>query len=413
MSLLVLFFFLMLFMPTIYQGPRALLLIVILLVTFRTDKKLYINKDIRLFWMLTYFVAVYALLIGIFRGNPGTISCIPFFLIWPILYLYFIIRCDRITIIKTLLKTITFGGLIVASLNILLIANAYMLHINFLNLVGDALKCEFNIQEGFAEYFSPSGNHLPYLIYFCTTLLFLKPKTIDVKKKYLLVTIGLSIIDIALSNRRAMWLVILILPLILFAFFSFLKKQKKILLKIGVITFASGLMIFTLLINFLDFDYVYSEVLSSFDFSGDESSNLERVIQGKSLWEDFLKRPLLGSGLGHVSHYVRNMETPWTYELTYNYTLASVGLFGFIIYAISTCWICIKAVSVAKKSSEYATMLIPQIMGLISLLIISISNPYLVKFDFVWAIFLPLATINAIYNEKRREKTYFSILKSR
>ena len=404
MQLLVSFFFLMLFMPMVFQGPRAILLFVILLVSFRTNIKVYLYKEARIYWLLTYFVAIYAFVIGVFRNNVGLLPCTPFYLIWPLIFLYFIIRYNTTNRISVLLRTIIYGGMIVAFFNFILIINAFMLHIGFLSELGDVLLCKFNIVEGFAEYFSPSANHLAYVIYFCVSLLLLKPQVLKVKNKHLYLCIAISVIDILLSNRRALWLVIVMLPFILVTMLSFLPYHKKIIVKVGSITVFAGIFVLGVMYYFLDFEYIIHEFGTSFDFSGEDESNLERTLQGRSLWDDFLARPIFGGGLGLVSGYIRTPEGPWAYELTYNYTLAMVGIVGFFIYTIATSWIYFRSIKLSKLKIEYASLLIPQIMGLVAVLIISASNPYIVTFDFVWAIYLPVATINAICYEQRKAK---------
>ena len=413
MQLLVSFFFLMLFMPQVFQGPRAVLLLLVLLTTYKQYIPVHLSKEIKFYWNITYFVAIYSFFIGLLRGNLGALPCAKFYLVWPVLFLYFFIRCYKIDSIKVLLRTVVYGGLIVAAFNFILIANAFILHIGILDAIGTALGCLFNIQEGFAEYFSPSGNHLAYVLFFCVSLLLLKPETLGVKKKYLYICILLCVIDILLSNRRAMWLTVGMLPILLLAIFAILPYNKIVILRIGAITIISGLVIIGFLYNFLDPESVTTELLSSFDFSGDEGSNNERILQGRSLWNDFKNWPILGGGMGLVSTYVRTPEGPWAYELTYNYSLASVGLVGFIIYTISTCWIFKKSINLSKKSIEYASLLIPQILGLAAVLIISASNPYIGTFDVVWVIYLPVATINAIWYEQRETKKNLSLSESR
>ena len=396
-------------MPQVYQGPRAIILFLVLLTTFKKKVPVHLNKEVRDYCILTYFVAVYGFLIGMVRGNPGVFPCMPFYLIWPILFLYFIIRCNTLDHLKVLLKTLVYGGFVVAVFNFILIVNAFVLHIGALDAIGTALGCMFNIQEGFAEYFSPSGNHLAYVLFFCVSLLLLRPETLGIKNKYLYLCILFSVVDILISNRRAMWLAIGLLPLILVIVLSLLPYHKKVIAKVGVITIFAGLVIGVVLFYFLDFDYVTNEFLSAFDFSGENDSNLERTLQGRSLWNDFLSRPIFGSGMGLVSEYIRTPDAPWGYELTYNYVLAAYGIVGFGIYSMAIIWIYVKSIKLSKSSIEYATFLIPQVLGLAVLLFISASNPYIATFDFVWAIYLPVATINAIWNEQRKTKASIRI----
>lgn len=409
MQLLVLFFFLMLFMPQVYQGPRAILLLLVLLTTFKNKMPVHLSKEVIFYWSLSYFVAIYGFVIGLIKGNPGVFPSASFYLVWPILFLYFFIKCNQTSKIETLLKTIIYGGMIVAVFNLLLIVNAFVLHIGLLDSLGEELGCMFNIQDGFAEYFSPSGNHLVYILYFSVSLLFLAPKALGIKKKILYPCIFLCLIDILLSNRRAMWLLLGLLPFMLIIILSMLPYHKKLIVKVGAITVILSFVIGGVLFSFLDIEYVTNELLSSFDFSGENDSNLERILQGKSLWNDFLTSPIFGSGMGYVSNYIRSPRAPWVYELTYNYILAAYGIFGFILYTFSTGWIFIKSIKLSQKSKQYARYLLPQIMGLEALLFMSASNPYIVTFDFVWAIYLPVTTINAIWYERKKSKANISL----
>ena len=49
-----------------------------------------------------------------------------------------------------------------------------------------------------------------------------------------------------------------------------------------------------------------------------------------------------------------------------------------------------------RKKHSAVGLLAPQLVALLCLLIINASNPYLGKFDYLWTIFLPIASINAI-----------------
>ena len=371
-------------------------------MTFRPNIRLYINKDIFTIWVITFSVSLFAFILGVYRGNAGAIPYVGLYLAWPALFLYFMLRCNSINTVIILLRTIVYGGLIVSLFNLLMIINSFMLHISILERFGDILKCSFNINEGFAEYFSPSGNHLPYIIYFCLSLLFLDSKVINIKKRYLVICIIIGIIDILASNRRAMWLVIMILPFVIMFFLSLLPYHKRIIVKILGLGIVAATFVTFIILTFLNIEYIQNEFFTSFE--SDNSSNIERVLQAKSLFADFLERPLLGSGLGHVSSYIRTPHAPWSYELTFNYNLTELGIIGFSIYGFAILWTYIKSIVLSNKSIIYASMLIPQIMGLLSLMMISITNPYIATFDFVWTIFLPIITINTLWKEKQNEK---------
>ena len=47
-----------------------------------------------------------------------------------------------------------------------------------------------------------------------------------------------------------------------------------------------------------------------------------------------------------------------------------------------------------RSGDEIGLYLLPKLVGMSSFLIASASNPYLRTFDYMWAIFLPIAFIN-------------------
>lgn len=59
-----------------------------------------------------------------------------------------------------------------------------------------------------------------------------------------------------------------------------------------------------------------------------------------------------------------------------------------------------------RSSVEYGRLMLPLLVGLTCFLIANATNPYLLKFDYMWVIFLPLAIINRFLIEfnPRRSK---------
>ena len=137
------------------------------------------------------------------------------------------------------------------------------------------------------------------------------------------------------------------------------------------------------------------ELLSTFDMESNES-NLERVLQNKSLLNDFWNSPIIGQGIGFVSSYVRTPDHPWEYELVYQYLLASFGLLGMLVLCMPFVWVLKTSIDIVKKTGKYAELIIPAISGSFVFLLINATNPYLLKFDFLWIFFLPIIVLNQI-----------------
>lgn len=405
MAFLRLFFILMLLLPTAYQAPRGALLLLIVLFSFSYKKKLFIHKEVGGWWILTFAVSLLSIIYSVAIGNPGALANVTVFLVWPTLYLYFMMRCHSLDVLIALLKTLVYCGLFLGVFNFIMLFNEFIFHIGFLSSIGEVLNYNYNvgITEGFVEYNTPSQSLLPYVMYFSATLLLLNPDILGVKKKYIIFSSIFAIIDILLSNRRAMWITIGLLPALLFVMFRTLPEGKKVTSKILIISIAALLVLTVTVYYMLDVEYLINEISSISDFSGDES-NYERTMQFRSLTRDFLDKPLFGCGIGYASSYVRTPEHPWEYEMVYNYLLSCVGIVGFTIYLLSVCWIYIKSYFKARVNILYKNILYPQLAGLFAFIVINATNPYLLKFDFLWILFLPIVSLNMILISSKKCK---------
>lgn len=397
MALLKLFFLLMLLLPTAYQAPRGVVLLMVLLATLNIKAKLKVSKEVGIVWCLTFVVSLFSFLHGLLAGNPGALANVTVFLIWPTLYLYFMLRSHSFKVLDGLLTTLFYGSTFIVLFNFVMLLNELTFHVGFLTAIGELLNYQYNvgITEGFMEYNTPTQSLLPYTLYFSAILFLLNPKHLRNKKIYLIIIFLFSMIDILLSNRRAMWVVIAALPLVLLVMFYSLPQGKKVTSKIIVISVFAACVLLGTAFYMLDLEYVFSEISSILDFSGDDS-NYERTMQFRSMFKDFVDNPLFGCGMGYVSSYIRTPDHPWEYELVYNYLLSVVGIIGFTIYLGSVLWIYFKSYKLAKRNELYASILYPQIGGLFSFLVINATNPYLLKFDFLWILFLPVVSINTI-----------------
>ena len=83
------------------------------------------------------------------------------------------------------------------------------------------------------------------------------------------------------------------------------------------------------------------------------------------------------------------------YELTYVALLFQTGIIGVLAYLGLLFWPVYKGAQLLKKTNEEAGLfIIPSIVGCACFLIANATNPYLQSYDFMWALFLPIAIIN-------------------
>lgn len=404
-KLLLFFFSLMLLFPTALVPIRGGLLLLLLLSSLPVaGKRFYVCNEPQRMWFMTWIVALFSLVIGVINSNPGAFSTWTVYLAWPILYYYFAGCCNSIELIKRIIALIVNLGVWIVAFNIVLLCNSVLFHISLLDQFAEYFNYEFNVADTFIEYNSPTQCLMAYLLYFATILLQLTPSFINVSKKKLVVLIVLCLIAILLSRSRAMWVLVLALPIFSIIFLAVYDKNNR--KKFGKIGKLLILLIFGVAVLFLgiyvlfDVEDLYTELLSSFDFSENES-NYERTLQAKSLFDDFLNHPLIGRGTGYVSSYIRTPHKPWEYEMTYNYMLGESGLIGFSVYLFATIWIFFKSRRLIIKYPKMINIFLPLLAGLFVMLIMNETNPYMNKFDFLWVIFLPVIVINTLMKKKR------------
>ena len=222
---------------------------------------------------------------------------------------------------------------------------------------------------------------------------------LDVKNKYIVLLVALSISLILLSARRISWLLVLALPFILVFIFNYCGIKSNVVKKVIKVSVPLVLLLGVLIFYLYDWNIVIAQFNSSFEMEMDES-NYVRAMQFKSLTDDFLNYPIFGRGQGFVSAFISTQESPSEYEMTYSYMLGAKGIIGALIIFSSYSIILLKSVKAIRVNESLAGLLLPPIFGLLCVAIMSITNPYLNKFDFLWIFFLPIINLNTLYFNK-------------
>ncbi len=391
------FFFLMLLLPASYQAYRGILLLVIIFFSVFVKGKLYLNKSVAILWIINLSTSLFFIIRGIILKAPGAIPVSTVYLFWPMLYLYFANRCRSLDSICYYTKIIVWGGICTCLLLLLFIVNVFY-PTPIISDIAVAQNFQSGFFDGFIKLHSENLTIIPYIFAFTFTLLMLRyifGKIPFGNKKIVIIGFLLSAILILVSGRRAFWMLALLCPLIIVTLLELtgfhIKARYYIMFATGFVILLIGL----LWILPLNVDTIVKEFLSSFEFN-QAKSNIIRKEQYIALISDWEKYPLLGHGLGSVStSCIRSEESPWNYELSYVALLFQVGIIGFLIYFLSVTWIFFQSIKIVKRNHEFATILLPQVVGLICFLIMNASNPYLLKFDLLWILFLPIISINA------------------
>jgi O-antigen ligase len=394
--LTILFFVMMLTLPTAFQLQRGVLLAVLCSVgIIAANIGWVISREILWLSLITIIAGTVGLLLGHLNGAPGATRVSTVYLLWPLVYLFFIGLATSPRTIVLFEKAILFGvataSLMVSFLLVGAIFGQADVAMQLLAFQGAGVS----LYDGFTEMSLFSLSTVIYGLPFSATLFFSPRSQGWLKGRGWIGLLLLFVLAIcALSGRRAFWLLAILTPFIVWGLYILagitMNKRYLFIVALFVVLLAfggaAGLA--------LDIDMLSEQFRSAFDFSGEQSASL-RYQQFVALISGWSDSPLIGHGLGAVEKsIIRSDEMPWAYELSYVSLLFQVGLIGFLIYAFAVAWIFVAGLKIVRAHPDSAQIILPLLAGLAGILLVNATNPYLTKFDYMWTIFLPVAAIN-------------------
>ena len=390
--------------PTVHKEIKIpilfLLLIIVLYKVF--SYKWYIQKDIAILSMISILFGSFFIFNGVINSNAGALPSITVILIWPFLYILFIGGNGRRNIFLAIDKVFLFSAYFIPIYGFyFLLGKANIIpSAFFFNIFPEDVMGGVGLYKGSIEVSILNLASILFIAPYVFTKFLLKNK---IKEKFIYgIAIFLLIGLVFLSGRRALLLVTIGSFFLIFLFSYFIKLEdfgKKIrynsfvlMLYIIFVTF----IIVSMVLNYYEIDLykIYEGIVEGLSFgSSSDSSTQARTEQFFSLIDGWSQSPVFGNGFGAVASVIRNEDMPWAYELSYLSLLFHTGLVGIIVYMSLIIWIIWQGLRISNnmKDIEY---IFPYIVGLLSFLIGNISNPYLMKFDYLWVIFVPLMYIN-------------------
>jgi len=396
-------FFLMLFVPTSYKGLKAFLLVGLffgILLGLLYGIPFRIHLQVFILFLFYTFLGMAYVFYGYIQGNPGAVRVSTVYVIWPIVYMVIISTMSKEWIFRSVARV-----LIGSSIAISLYAIYYLFH--ELGIVPDVLYLELDLGQSAGFY----EELVRYNLYSISTLLFLFPFVtaslfswggVDpppVRRNYIIISFLLVTCVSILSGRRALWLVMILTPLLTSVILFFAKQRQGTIKKIlKPIFYFAGIVGVSLGLLQTVFDVGVSGLLNrfveGFQFSDDFGAVLRRE-QYVALLDGWANSAFFGAGLGAVAEgSIRSLEMPWSYELYFLSMLFHTGIVGIAAYAIGIGWIVFHGLRIIRRDPALRPYMIPVLVGMICFLIASNTNPYLAKFDYLWIIFLPVALIN-------------------
>lgn len=404
---LLLLIFMMVF-PTYFINVKyillgLLLILMIFSILLSENKKINIHKSI-FYWtlVLTSTGSIY-IMYGLYNGYSDATDLTSIHMIYPWIFLFIITLVDKTEMIEKIFNVILFSTFIIEIYCI-----CYVL--STMNIIPSYVFPTIYIGQninliGGISFSVPSLGTLIFTLPLIFTKICIDNRNFS-RKKLLTSWIAfiLGIIVLLLSGRKVLATIILITPIILccYTFFLSNKQFKNInirLLKISAFTLILMSILISLLTFYLGFNISeFNKILiEGFNFNSNNisSDSYIRNLQFNVLLQEWSKNPIFGKGLGATAQdLIRNKDFAWAFELQYMSYLMSFGLVGFLIFASSFLWVINKANLMMKKNARITYYLLPVLIGMISFLIANATNPYLIKFDFMWTIFIPISFVN-------------------
>jgi hypothetical protein len=418
-------FFMMLFVPTAYQfvkaGLLAALLGAMLVGHAISPHKLSLHPLVFYWIVILVGTGVAFIILGYWNGAPGALRVITVYVLWPIVFGIFVAAASSARYLFMLFNMLIFAGIALGLYGVL-----------FFGQVSDQLPAwsyieldqgqDIGLYDGFIEYNMYSISTLIFLVPFLFAALLQHHKenawTIDPRWLWLsyLFCFALGV----LSGRRALWVIMVITPAVCSLLVLCTPAMRKSLWSIAWRTLCVTLSSIALLLVLKDLFELSPERSLTYLLGGvfdakislaesavvenPESGTRVRHSQAEALLEGWLESPWVGWGHGSAAAVIRSEAMPWAYELQYHALLFQVGIIGFLMYFGCILWVFLQGLWVMRVSRQYGLLMFPLLVGLFCFLIANATNPYLLKFDFMWTIFLPLAVINRFLIEQNSQK---------
>lgn len=392
-----LLFFLMLVVPTTYQPFKLLLLLPCLVGAILSERFRPSPKETTIL-LAVAALGAFEVGYGLFRGTPGAATQWTVFILWPVVFFILSSTIDTVGRLRSLFRT-----MVAASWTIGLYGTSLVLvetgRIPAWVYFG-------GIDAGQGTYLEQGA--VAFNLYALSSVVFLLPSLLALAITWtrgtpppvpwwcLLGAICILLLLVLMSGRRALFVNLIVFPSML-AVFALLTRatggRRAIFAGLALIPIAFG----GARLLGLDLSRVMEYLVSGEIKAQSSAIRVAQLHQLLDAWR--ADNIFFGSGLGAVAPGpVRSFETPWAYELAYVALLFQIGIVGLLLYSVVVFTTYAKLVSVAKGVEMIRPWAAFVFMGGLSFLLATASNPYLLKFDYIWILFLPVVVARIAAN---------------
>lgn len=397
------YFAFVLVLPVAHNGVRTGLVMALMLVAAAhvvVTRCLRVTRTVAVLTAVMFGTGLAYVTYGLLAENPGAVHSAITYVGGPVFVLAFVhLACDTVVLRRLHLLLILFGALI----------GAFVVHFVLWRLGVLPFAPYLALDLGQAVVFGQLSPEMrlyalssmvfvaPYLL----ASILVSPRLLSGRNVFKLVALVLVLAVVYYGGRRALLLNVLISPLLVAVLALALPRRRRALLvrRVTGVAVALGVSaVFVLVIGRGDhragiaIRNLQAYVSAGFDGSSTGEARV-RFDQLESLLDGFGRAPLVGSGLGATTGYVRS-ERVWEYELQYPLLLFHLGIVGFCVYVVGMLWIFANGWRVIARDERWSRPLLPTLVGLASFLLANATNPYFQAFGHLWVIALPVAYIN-------------------
>lgn len=380
-----------LFLTSIFTLPRTyiyiklfflFLYIVLFINKLLKEKIIYVNKKIIIFYGLIILMGILWSAIGFINGGSiaGILDNFRLWVIWSICFIILDLMFLKHNSLAVFHTSIVLSGILISIINIIGFCDLFY-GLNFLpESILNEMDLRLGIHEGYMHITTENITSLFFIVPYLIALQF-RSDGISFNNWVVKVSLFLTFFLAIFSGRRALWICILLTPILILGWAFLLNSFKQVKLKYRRFSFLFFLGGFFFLgFIFTNDNITYPTLIHLKEaFSAED----ERSIQKKFLVESFFEYPILGSGFGVGAGYQRSETRIWLYELTYHQLLFNFGIIGIIIIAILYLTYLYLIMNNIKYNKPYDLIPFCMLIGIVSFAIGAYSNPYFGSFDFL------------------------------
>ena len=371
--------------PQSYSWVKALLLFAYFTTNLLVHKQRpwpnFIRSDL-IFYSVLVGVAIFWSLVGLLNGNDlrGIYAGLKIYGAWSFVFLCIVTLEKRRESFMLLHTAFVAAAIVISAINIVGASDVYF----GTGILPGALREELGMIINFhGDYIKTHSYNIASLFFLCSYLLALVVAQPATQKRSwkVFVTFVLCLITVVISGRRALWVTIVLTPVVV-AVLSMLTGrtgarlifiQKRVFGSLSLLLVAAGGAVVFLYTR--PENQIMEYFLSSF------SADDERSIQFSYLLNGIYENLLLGSGFGSNAGYTRSSEEPWLYELSYLQMLYNFGVVGCLLLSGLFFTYLLAALRSIRRLRAKTTVPLGVLVGFWAIAIGAYSNPYFQYFD--------------------------------